>query len=281
VQVKIIVDSTADIPAEMMKEFTVVPLTVRFGDEEYLDGVDITRRQFYEMLVESDVMPQTSQVPPANFETCFEKTVDAGDTAVVITVSSKLSGTFQSAVIASEEFEDSIFIVDSRSVAIGTGILAQYALRLRNEGKTAAEIAAELESVRDNICVIALLDTLEYLKKGGRISATVAFAGGLLSIKPVAAVEDGEIKLLGKARGSKQGNNLLIKMIDEKGGIDFSMPILLGYTGLSDVMLKKYVEDSRYLWEAGGTEPEYTMIGSVIGAHAGPGAIAAAFFKNT
>ena len=278
--VKIIVDSTADIPAELMKEFTVVPLTVRFGDEEYLDGVGITRRQFYEKLVESDVMPQTSQVPPANFEACFKKTVDAGNTAVVITVSSKLSGTFQSAVIASEEFEDSIFIVDSRSVAIGTGILAQYALHLRNEGKTAAEIAAELESVRDNICVIALLDTLEYLKKGGRISATAAFAGGLLSIKPVAAVEDGEIKLLGKARGSKQGNNLLIKMIDEKGGIDFSMPILLGYTGLSDVMLKKYVEDSRFLWEAGGTEPEYTMIGSVIGAHAGPGAIAAAFFKN-
>lgn len=278
--VKIIVDSTVDLPAELMKEFVTVPLTVRFGDEEYRDGIDITRRQFYEKLVECDVMPQTSQVPPAGFEACFQKIVDDGDTAVVITVSSKLSGTFQSAMIALDGFEDSIFVVDSRSVAIGSGILSQYALRLLEEGKTAREIASKLESVRDNVCVIALLDTLEYLKKGGRISATAAFAGGLLSIKPVAAIEDGEIKLLGKARGSKQGNNLLIKMIDEKGGIDFSMPILLGYTGLSNLTLKKYLEDSRFLWEEGGREPEYTMIGSVIGAHAGPGAIAAAFFKN-
>jgi len=278
--VRIIVDSTTDLPEALRGEFIVVPLTVRFGDTEYTDGIDLTRTQFYEKLVESDVLPQTSQVSPATFERYFREVADAGDTAVVLTVSSNLSGTYQSAMIAAEDFEGTVFPVDSRSVAIGAGILAQYALALRNRGLSAKEIVEEILRERENVCVIALLDTLEYLKKGGRISGTAAFAGGILSIKPVAAIEDGSIKLLGKARGSRQGNNLLIKMIQEKGGVDFSRPILLGYTGLSDAMLCKYIDDSRFLWEAGGHEPEYTLIGSVVGTHAGPGAVAAAFFRK-
>ena len=128
--------------------------------------------------------------------------------------------------------------------------------------------------------IVALVDTLEYLKKGGRISKTVAFAGTVLNIKPVLSVVDGEINMLGKARGSKMGNNLLVQEIDKAGGIDFRKPVLLGYSGISDALLQKYIEDSRYIWEGNLKEVRYTTVGSVIGTHAGPGAVVVAFFKK-
>ena len=278
-KVNIIVASTADITEDVKKRLTVVPLTLRFGDEEYIEGVTIQKKEFYQKLIESDVLPKTSQASPADFEDVFEKIVAAGESAVVITLSSKLSGTWQSAMIAAREYEDSVYVVDSRSVAIGAAILAKLALRLVDEGMGAGEIAERLEKEREKICLIAMLDTLEYLKKGGRISAAAAFAGGVLSIKPVVCIRDGEIVILGKARGSKQGNNLLVSEIRKTGGIDFTKPILLGYTGLDDTLLQKYIEDSKALWEEGISSLETTMIGSVIGTHAGPGAVAVAFFS--
>lgn len=278
-KVNIIVDSTADITEDVKERLTVVPLTLRFGDEEYIEGVTIQKKEFYQKLIESDVLPKTSQAAPADFEDVFEKIVAAGESAVVITLSSKLSGTWQSAMIAAREYEDSVYVVDSRSVAIGAAILAKLALRLVDEGMEAREIAERLEKEREKICLIAMLDTLEYLKKGGRISAAAAFAGGVLSIKPVVCIRDGEIVILGKARGSKQGNNLLVSEIRKTGGIDFTKPILLGYTGLDDTLLQKYIEDSKALWEEGISSLETTMIGSVIGTHAGPGAVAVAFFS--
>lgn len=278
-KVNIIVDSTADITEDVKERLTVVPLTLRFGDEEYIEGVTIQKKEFYQKLIESDVLPKTSQAAPADFEDVFEKIVAAGESAVVITLSSKLSGTWQSAMIAAREYEDSVYVVDSRSVAIGAAILAKLALRLVDEGMGAREIAERLEKEREKICLIAMLDTLEYLKKGGRISAAAAFAGGVLSIKPVVCIREGEIVVLGKARGSKQGNNLLVSEIKKTGGIDFTKPILLGYTGLDDTLLQKYIEDSKALWEEGISSLETTMIGSVIGTHAGPGAVAVAFFS--
>lgn len=279
--VKIIIDSTADIPSVTAPRFTVVPLTIRFGDEEFVDGVDIDRRQFYEKLIESDAMPSTSQANINDFERVFEKVVSDGDSAVVITLSSKLSGTYNSARIAASSYKDRIFVVDSTSVAIGAGILAELALKLADSGLTADKIATTLEHQKGNIVVIAMLDTLEYLKKGGRISSTAAIVGGLLSIKPVLTLRDGEIVMLGKARGSKQANNLLESEIIAGGGIDFSMPLLLGYTGLSSLLLEKYVADSAHLWAGHGEKLRSTMIGSVVGTHAGPGAIAVAYFKNS
>lgn len=278
-KVNIIVDSTADITEDVKERLTVVPLTLRFGDEEYIEGVTIQKKEFYQKLIESDVLPKTSQAVPADFSDIFEKIAAAGESAVVITLSSKLSGTWQSAMIAAREYEESIYVVDSRNVAIGTAILAKLALRLVDEGMGAREIAERLEKEREKICLIAMLDTLEYLKKGGRISAAAAFAGGVLSIKPVVCIRDGEIVILGKARGSKQGNNLLVSEIRKTGGIDFTKPILLGYTGLDDTLLQKYIEDSKALWEEGISSLETTMIGSVIGTHAGPGAVAVAFFS--
>lgn len=278
-KVNIIVDSTADITEDVKERLTVVPLTLRFGDEEYIEGVTIQKKEFYQKLIESDVLPKTSQAVPADFSDIFEKIAAAGESAVVITLSSKLSGTWQSAMIAAREYKDSVYVVDSRNVAIGTAILAKLALRLVDEGMGAREIAERLEKEREKICLIAMLDTLEYLKKGGRISAAAAFAGGVLSIKPVVCIRDGEIVILGKARGSKQGNNLLVSEIRKTGGIDFTKPILLGYTGLDDTLLQKYIEDSKALWEEGISSLETTMIGSVIGTHAGPGAVAVAFFS--
>ncbi len=278
-KVRIITDSTCDVTGEVAERLSVVPLTVHFGEEEYVDGVTISHRQFYEKLVESDVMPSTSQATPAVFEELFQQVTEAGESAVVITLSSKLSGTYQSAVIAASDF-DKIYVVDSGTVAIGAGILAQMALTLADSGMNAPEIAQKLEAEKRNIRVVALLDTLEYLKRGGRISKTVAFAGGLLNIKPVVALVDGEIVMLGKARGSKQGNNLLVTQIREAGGVDFSKPVMLGYTGLSDVLLQKYVADSAPLWQDHVSRLRSVLIGSVIGTHAGPGAIAVAFFKQ-
>lgn len=276
---RIIIDSTMDLSPELKSKVSIVPLTVHFGDEEYIDGVTIDHKAFYEKLVETDVHPSTSQATPVAFIKEFEKAKAAGEGAVVITLSSKLSGTYQSAQIAAEDYEN-VFLVDSGSVTIGGGILVEYALRLLNEGLEAKEIAEKLEEAKKRIIIIALVDTLEYLKKGGRISKTVAFAGAVLNIKPVLAVEDGEINILGKARGSKMGNNLLVQEIEKSGGVNFGMPVLLGYSGLSDALLLKYIEDSKSLWEGGLDEIHYTSIGSVIGTHAGPGAIAAAFFKK-
>ena len=276
---RIIVDSTSDLLPTIKEQVCVVPLTVHFGHEEYVDGVTIDHKEFYEKLIETDVHPSTSQASPATFEMEYEKAREAGEAAVVITLTSKLSGTYQSATIAAADY-DNIYIVDSGTVAIGGGILVEYALQLRNEGLEAKEIAEKLEEAKNRIIIIALVDTLEYLKKGGRISKAVAFAGGVLNIKPVLSVEDGEIKMLGKARGSKMGNNLLVQEIEKAGGVDFSMPLLLGYTGLSDAMLLKYIEDSKHIWEGNVDAVRYTSIGSVIGTHAGPGAVAVAFFKN-
>ena len=276
--VKIIVDSTADLRPEIAEKVGIVPLSVQFGDKTYVSGVDITARQFYEMLVESDVLPTTSQPAPYLFEEEFEKAVREGHEVVCLTCSGKLSGTCQSANIAAAEFEGKVHVVDSNTIAIGLAILTEYAVDLAEKGLSAEEIQLKLLRKRDKVRLLALLDTLEYLKKGGRISATVALAGGLLNIKPVICIEDGVIKQLGKARGSRQGNNLLVQEIQKAGGVDFGKPLLLGYTGLNDSLLQKYIQDSAALWESHVEKLPVSIVGSVVGTHAGPGAVAVAFF---
>ena len=258
--VRIIIDSSAGLMPAVKARCLVVPLTVHFGEEEYIDGVSISHSQFYEKLVETDVMPSTSQANPEAFAKVYEQVAKAGDSAVVITLASGLSGTCQSANIAAADFEN-IYVVDSASAAIGSGILAEYALRLADEGMAAAEIAAKLNGEKGRVHVIAMMDTLEYLWKGGRLSRTAAVAGGLLNIKPVIAIQNGEIKVLGKARGSKQANNLLKSEIEKAGGVDYDMPLMLGYTGLSNALLVKYIEDSKALWQDSRAQLNSTVIG--------------------
>lgn len=279
--VRIIVDSACDIVQEKAKALgiDVLPIKTMFGDEEFLDGVTMTHEQFYEKLIESEQLPTTSQVPPIEYEEAFKKIKEAGDTAVCITLSSKLSGCYQSANIAIEEYEDCITVVDSENVCLGEQILVMLAVRLRDEGKRAKEIAEVLNTEKKNIRVVALLDTLEYLKKGGRISAAAAMAGAVLSIKPVIAVENGEIVVLGKARGSKNGQNMLKETVKKAGGIRFDMPYTLAYSGLSDALLRKYMEDSKELYDCTPEELPVCTVGCAIGTHVGPGAIAVSFFS--
>ena len=256
----------------------IVPLTVHFGEREYVSGVDIDPVKFYEMLVESDTLPTTSQPTPFAFEEAFREAVADGSDVVCLTCSGKLSGTNQSANIAAEEFGQKVRVVDSKTIAIGLGILTEYALTLVDKGLSAEEIQWKLLQKREDIRLLALVDTLEYLKKGGRVSSAVALAGGLLNIKPVLTLTGGEIRLLGKARGSRQGNNLLVQEIEKAGGVDFAKPVMLGYTGLSDALLRKYISDSAELWQEYRGQLPVSVVGSVVGTHVGPGAIAVAFF---
>lgn len=275
--IRIITDSTVDADASYTENFSIVPLTVTFGEEEYKDGIDLTKQDFYKKLESSDILPKTSQASPDTFAQVF-KSLGKDEEAIVITVTSRLSGTYQSARIAAEDFPN-IRVVDSRNVSIGSGVLAEYALQCAEKGMELEELTDHLIRRRDDICLLARLETLEYLKKGGRISKTAAFAGGVLNIKPVVTTKDGELAMLGKARGSKKANNLLIEAV-QKNGIDFSRPLLLGYTGLSDQLLQDYIADSRAIWEGNVEHLDQTQLCSVIGTHAGPGAVAVAFFRK-
>lgn len=277
--IRIITDSASDITQAEAKAWgiQVMPLRTIFGQEEFLDGVTIDHQQFYQRLVESDVLPTTSQLTPFQYEEVFREAADAGDQVVCITLSSKLSGSFQSASIAAEGLP--VVLVDSLNATVGQRIQVELAVRLRDAGKSAQEIGEALMEAQPKVHLIALLDTLEYLKKGGRISPMAAVAGSLLSIKPVISIENGEVAVLGKARGSKNGNNMLINLVGESGGIDFSLPFGLAYSGLSDVLLQKYIADSTRLYESYTGQLPISVIGSTIGTHAGPGAVALAFYS--
>ena len=275
--VKIIVDSTVNLAPELKDRFHIVPLAVRFGEEEYLDGVTIDSMTFYEKLATCETLPTTSQPTPVAFEEVYEESTADGSQAVVITIAATLSGTYQSATIAAEDFPGKVFVVDSRNAAIGAGILAQYALTLADKGMTGEEILEELIRARKQIRLCFLVDTLEYLKKGGRLNAAVAVVGGLLNIKPILQIEaPGEIKILGTARGMKKAFAMLNEQAEKFGGPDRKRPILLGYTGVGDENLNKYLEETGSAWASGISA---THIGSAIGVHVGPGAVAFAFFE--
>lgn len=282
--VRIITDSGSDCLQGDHPALDVLPLSVGFGTTTYQADVDLSRERFYELLVEGDDFPTTGQVNPYAFSQAIQRAQAAGEDVVIIALSSKLSGTHQSACTAAAEATGSteVHVVDTKSVTVGEHILVDYALRLVDEGKSASEIASAVEAVTDRVVVVGLLDTLEYLKRGGRISAAAGAVGELLSIKPVITVRDGEVAVLGKARGSKNGRNLLRQQVENSGGIDFSMPVMLGYSGLSDKLLRKYLEDSRSVWEGNIAEGDIPslMVGATIGTHVGPGAVAVAFFKQ-
>ena len=274
--VQIIIDSTVDLRPELLSEVKIAPLSIRFGEEEYVDGKTLTKQEFYKKLVTSDILPTTSQATPYIFSEVYKEAIEEGNEAVVITISSKLSGTYQSANVASMDFEGKVYVVDSLNAAIGAGALAEFAIRLSKVGLNAKQIFTILEEEKHNLQLIALLDTLDYLHKGGRIPKSVAMAGGLLSIKPLITMKDGAISLIGQARGTKKGNALLDKKVHETGEINFEKPIILGYTGNESDLLQKYLEASDCQWH----NHSITDISGVIGTHVGPGAFAVAYFKK-
>ena len=278
--ITIITDSASDISQNNNKGGTVLPMTITFGEENYEDGVSLTPDSFYMKLIESSALPKTSQVSPYAFGQAYENALKSADYVIVITLSSKLSGTYQSACIAADDYDGRVFVIDSENVTVGEQILIDYALSLIDKGIEVNTIVSQLNTMKKRIRLVALLDTLEYLKKGGRISSGAAFLGNVLSIKPVIAIVDGEVSFLGKARGSKQGNNFLIQQVDTYGGIDYSLPVLLGYTGCSTVLMDKYIKDSSSLWEGRIPVPDIIQVGATIGTHIGPGGIAVAFFSK-
>ena len=182
--------------------------------------------------------------------------------------------------MAAEEYSGQVFVIDTRQFCISEYIIVERAVRLRAAGVSAEEIAETILREQQDAHVIAVFDTLEYLKLGGRISSAAAAVGNILRVKPVLTIEEGVVKVLGKARGSRNSENMLTQFIGQMGGIDFSRPLCLGYTGFDDAFLRKYITDSAFLYAGHEECLQITPVGATIGTYAGPGAIALAFFAK-
>ena len=278
--VKLIIDSASDISKKEAKKLgiTMVPMTISFGEEEFFDGVNLSTEEFYRKLTEGSFFPKTAQIPPFRFEKTFKDATADGSSVIVITLSSKLSGTYESALTASKNFDGKVFVVDTVSVATGERLLCYHALKLIREGKSAQEVYDELQNIKGRVHIMAVLDTLEFLKKGGRISSAVAFVGGLLNLKPVVELVGGEVKMVGKAMGLKKGVQLLNSIVGNYGGIDFSMPYGVLWTGLDESIADDYIKQSPSVFSEG--QANKYILGSTIGTHVGPGVVGVAFFSK-
>ena len=277
-KVRIMCDSTADVTPDVKARLKVIPITVNFDGKEFIDGVTMNNTDFYRMLMTCEKLPTTSQPTPAAFHDAFKEATDAGEEVVVITISAHISGTYQSAMIAAADFPGKVHVVDSKTLCIASGIIVEYALKLADEGLSADEIVKRLEKERERVHLIAIFDTMKFLMKGGRVSKAKGNAGELLGIKPIIGTRDGVITIFGKARGRKTANNMLTKEIESRGGVDFNMPMLVGFTGVDDHILRDYIASNTQLFRGKIADLRSALVGSVVGTHAGPGAIAVAFF---
>jgi len=282
--IRIVTDSTAEISQNQAGALgiSVVPIKSVFADCEYRDGIDLMTEEFYEKLQAAESLPTTSQPSPGDFEAIFREALVAGDQIVVATISSKLSGTWQSACLAKEVLEadgsleeDVIYIIDSEQTTIGLNILMQRAIQMRDEGMNGKEIADALEKAKKDVRLYAVVDTLEYLHKGGRLSTASKVAGTLLNVKPLIAVDEGEVKVVGKCRGLKKAYDEIYELVAKAGGVDFGQPFAMGYTGDRERFVQFEEISKEHL---GRHEPTVVGIGCAIGTHVGPGAVAIAFF---
>jgi DegV family protein with EDD domain len=277
--IRIVIDSTSDVTEEIINKYDlkVVPLTVNFENESYLDKVELSTTEFFEKLTKSEKLPTTSQANPGAFAEAFSEILLQGDQVLGIFVASELSGTFESARIAKDMIGgDNIRIIDSKSVCLGTFSLILKAIELVNQNKTIDEVVDELERIKDKIVAIACLDTLKYLEKGGRLSKGQAMVGTLLNIKPILEIKDGKLSVIDKIRGK----NKTIKWIDEwieKNNFDLSdKTVLLFYAQNNDQLkqLRETIEEKYKIKNI--IEQE---IGAVIGTHAGPGVLGFGFLN--
>lgn len=277
--IRIITDSTSDISLDRQEELgiTIVPLSVLFGEEEYVDGVDLSKSEFYRMLAQSPKLPTTAQVSPEQFIQIFEQFSYPEDQVIGIFIASKMSGTYQSAVIAKNMLnEQNIFLIDSENVTLGLAAMVHEAIRLRDAGKTAGEIYEHLNDIKPKIRLLASIDTLKYLKMGGRLSASSAVIGSVLQIKPVITIIDGEIKVIEKARGQKAAFSYIINQITSKPPQPDTIPVFGG----SDcpelsAQLEEAVKNSVPF-----SKTEHIDIGTVVGTHTGPGCVGIAYITE-
>lgn len=280
--IQIVSDSACDMTQEEAKDLnvTLLPIKTFIDGDEFYDGITITTEEFNDRMEKAKEVPRTSQIPPAHYEVFLKPYTEVNDDIVLITLASGLSGTNQSAHIAADMLGGNIYVVDSENATIGQQLLVRLANQLREEGLSAKEIAEELEKQKKRIHVVASIDTLEYLQKGGRLSKTAAMAGGLLNIKPVLDVNDNKVEVIAKPRGAKKSADTVTKKIKEFGGIDFNMPVMLAYSGNDDKSLQDYLKKNEDLFEGHLDEIPVTNIGATISTHSGPGAYAVAFFAD-
>lgn len=275
--VRIITDSTSDLTVQEAEALNVhlIHMRVIFEDGVYTDGVDITKEEFYAKQAEAKALPKTTQLNPQEYCDAFQPLLDSGDEVVAILVSSKLSGSFQSACIAKEMVEggERLHLVDSLNATIGEGLLVREAARMRDAGKSAAEIVSALEELRGRVRFIAFVGTLKYLKMGGRISASTAALGTMLHISPVVAVVDGEVKAVGKLRGSQK---ILAYTLDfaKEYPVDTRHCVVFGHSRCQETM---EVYRDKVTEALGIRDHVWDELGAVIGTHAGPGCYGLAY----
>ncbi len=278
--IRIITDSSSDLAPADAKRLGVelVSMSIQFGERSYLDGVDLEKAQFYKLLADGKDSPSTAQPAPTDFLNPLEAVRAAGDEAVVITLSSVLSGTYQSALIAKDMCDyGPIYVVDSLSATAGVQILAEYACKLRDQGLEAREIAEKVEAVKGRIRIFAVIDTLEYLRRGGRLSNLQAGLGTVTKLKPVIAVREGAVVVVGKSFGTVAATKQLLKFLSEHP-IDQDFPAFALY---SDD--KSRVDDFLPKMEEQGILPQdlrFCSIGPTIGTHIGPGAVGMAYIEQ-
>ncbi len=278
--IRIITDSSADLtPADAQRlGIEVVSMSIQFGDRSYLDGVDLDKAQFYQLLAEGKDSPSTAQPTPADFLKPMEAVRSTGDEAVVITLSSVLSGTYQSALIAKDMCAyGPVYVVDSLSATAGVQIMVEYACKLREQGITAQEISERVAALKDRIRIFAVIDTLEYLRRGGRLSSLQAGLGTVTKLKPVISVREGAVMVVGKAFGTAAATKQLLKFLSEHP-IDNSFPAFALYSddkSRVDEFLPKLQEV-----EALPQDLRFCSIGPTIGTHIGPGAVGMAYVEQ-
>lgn len=275
--IRIITDSTCDLSPARQKELgvEVAPLSVHFGEETYRDGVDLTNEAFYDKLRAAEELPKTSQVNPDEFALRFRGHVDNGDEVVGIFISSLLSGTYQSAAIAADMVdEDKVHVVDSGTVTFALGLLVEQAARLRDAGLGGKEIAEQVVKLSKRLRFYAVVETLKYLKMGGRISAATAMVGGMLGITPILNIRDGVVEAAGKSRGRKGAYQWMEKKVAEEP-VDLALPVAFGHSDAPAVMAEC---EGYFMERIAGMDVRESDIGSVVGTHAGPGCAGIAYF---
>lgn len=277
--VTIITDSTSDLTGHQVGQLglEIVSQKVRFGQQEYIDGVTLTREEFYQKLEQSDSLPQTSQVNPEEMRQAFQNALDRGCQVVGIFLSSDLSGTYQSALAARQLCGgQDIYLVDSRSVTLGLNLLVRHAAALRDQGLDGAQIQRQIEALKGRVRLIAAVDTLKYLRMGGRLSGAAAALGGLLHIKPLVAVEQGKVEAVAKARGQQAALQWLEQQLEQRQP-DLQYPVVFGHSAAPELCQRFASQVALYF---PGYAQETAEIGSAVGTHVGPGAVGLAYIEK-